>query len=88
MLALYISFYFLWSLFHAVHNAVLDPAKRTELLLSTWPRNREHIILPLRRDLSRPVAISDTMESDLALLVLLHIWAIDSIIKDLASFLW
>lgn len=65
-----------------------DPATRKELLLRTRPRNREHIILTLRRDLSRPVAISDAMESDLTLLVLLHIRAIDSIIKDLASYLW
>jgi hypothetical protein len=66
-----------------------NPSVRRNILrpLSTRPSNRKHLLLPLRRDLSSPVRVRSPMHSQLTLFILFHVRAVDSIVKDLASFL-
>jgi hypothetical protein len=63
------------------------PHTTNHSLISTRPTNCKNLILPLRRNLRRPIAIRSPMQRHLALFVLLNITRIESLIKNHASFL-
>jgi len=70
-----------------IYLTTLDIYVRQGHHSSLGPSNGKHLLLAFRRNLRGPIAVRRTMQSHLALLILLHVRPIDSLVKDLASFL-